>query len=294
MPFTDLSRSRGIQFRPFSKIAFFIFVANFLILMQLGAKHVESPFIEFGQVSTVIFFSYFLVVVPFLSLFENSLLELSSCKFNLLALYPEKRDNNKNTQYFYLNLFYCKVRSILRNKAFLYTFSFIAFSFFICILFIILNYYGYLEYSNGLGVDYCLSETEDEGDVVWPYKQKYSEYTLDQLRQVRDNIIREHTYVTKKLNFFRDRYIRARDFEHIYRSLPARGFYPPNIESFIQEFMEKRIACERQLKPLHLQEEKLLHKTYAVIDRLEEIYKKNPELRPAAPVRTPKRPWEVA
>ena len=40
MPFTDLGRSRGLQFRPLSKIAFFIFVANFLVLMQLGAKHV--------------------------------------------------------------------------------------------------------------------------------------------------------------------------------------------------------------------------------------------------------------
>ena len=42
MPFADLSKSRGFQFRPLSKIAFFIFVGNFLILMQLGAKHVES------------------------------------------------------------------------------------------------------------------------------------------------------------------------------------------------------------------------------------------------------------
>ena len=75
MPFTDLSRSRGIQFRPLSKIAFFIFVANFLILMQLGAKHVESPFIEFGQISTVIYFSYFLILVPVISLLENSLIE---------------------------------------------------------------------------------------------------------------------------------------------------------------------------------------------------------------------------
>jgi ubiquinol-cytochrome c reductase cytochrome b subunit len=78
MPFTDLSRFRGIQFRPLSKIAFFIFVANFLILMQLGAKHVESPFIEFGQISTVIYFAYFLIIVPIVSLFENSLVELAS------------------------------------------------------------------------------------------------------------------------------------------------------------------------------------------------------------------------
>ena len=78
LPFTDLSRSRGIQFRPLSKIAFFVFLANFLILMQLGAKHVESPFIELGQISTVIYFSYFLIVIPSITLLENSLIELSN------------------------------------------------------------------------------------------------------------------------------------------------------------------------------------------------------------------------
>ena len=78
MPFTDLSRSRGIQFRPLSKIIFYIFVSNFLILMVLGAKHVESPFIEFGQISTVIFFLHFLVFVPLVSLLENSLIELAN------------------------------------------------------------------------------------------------------------------------------------------------------------------------------------------------------------------------
>jgi ubiquinol-cytochrome c reductase cytochrome b subunit len=77
MPYTDLSRSRGIQFRPLSKIAFFVFVANFLILAQLGAKHVESPFIELGQVSTVIYFAHFLIIVPGISILENSLVELN-------------------------------------------------------------------------------------------------------------------------------------------------------------------------------------------------------------------------
>ena len=77
MPFTDLGRTRGLQFRPLSKIAFFVFIANFLILMQLGAKHVESPFIEFGQISTVLYFSHFLIIVPLISLLENSLVELS-------------------------------------------------------------------------------------------------------------------------------------------------------------------------------------------------------------------------
>jgi ubiquinol-cytochrome c reductase cytochrome b subunit len=77
MPFTDLSKLRGNQFRPLSKLAFFIFVANFLILMQLGAKHVESPFIEFGQISTTLYFAHFLIIVPFITLLENSLIDLS-------------------------------------------------------------------------------------------------------------------------------------------------------------------------------------------------------------------------
>ena len=76
MPLVDLSRSRGIQFRPLSKIAFYIFVVNFLILMQLGAKHVESPFIEFGQISTVLYFSHFVIIVPLISLIENTLVDL--------------------------------------------------------------------------------------------------------------------------------------------------------------------------------------------------------------------------
>ena len=77
MPYSDLSKVRGIQFRPLSKIMFYIFIANFLILMQLGAKHVESPFIEFGQISTVLYFSHFLIIVPFVSLLENSLIDLA-------------------------------------------------------------------------------------------------------------------------------------------------------------------------------------------------------------------------
>lgn len=80
MPITDLSKYRGLQFRPLSKVAFYIFVANFLILMQLGAKHVESPFIEFGQISTVLYFSHFLIIMPLVSFIENTLVELVTKK----------------------------------------------------------------------------------------------------------------------------------------------------------------------------------------------------------------------
>jgi len=98
LPFTDLSRSRGIQFRPLSKIAFYVFVANFLILMVLGAKHVESPYIEFGQISTVIYFGHFLIIMPLISLIENSLIELGTSVNATSYTYPTiyiKTPNNK-------------------------------------------------------------------------------------------------------------------------------------------------------------------------------------------------------
>ena len=78
MPFSDLGKSRGMQFRPLAKVSFYVFIAIFLILMVLGAKHVESPYIELGQITTVIYFGYFLILVPGMSLLENSFSELNN------------------------------------------------------------------------------------------------------------------------------------------------------------------------------------------------------------------------
>lgn len=71
--FTDLTKLRGIQFKPVFKILFFMFVANLLLLMVLGAKHVESPFVEIGQLATLFYFVYFLVIIPAFSLYENGI-----------------------------------------------------------------------------------------------------------------------------------------------------------------------------------------------------------------------------
>lgn len=78
LPFTDLGQTKGLQFRPLSKIVFYIFVANFLVLMQIGQKHVETPFIELGQISTVLYFAHFTIIVPVVSIIENTLVNLST------------------------------------------------------------------------------------------------------------------------------------------------------------------------------------------------------------------------
>lgn len=95
LPITDLGRSKGLQFRPFSKMAFYIFIANFIILMQLGAKHVESPFIELGQISTTLYFAYFILIVPCISLLENTAIDIAihKLKQSQKSSFPLKNRN---------------------------------------------------------------------------------------------------------------------------------------------------------------------------------------------------------
>jgi ubiquinol-cytochrome c reductase cytochrome b subunit len=50
-----------------------MFVANFLILLIIGAKHVEEPFVLIGQCATVFYFAYFFIIVPLLSWMENKI-----------------------------------------------------------------------------------------------------------------------------------------------------------------------------------------------------------------------------
>jgi ubiquinol-cytochrome c reductase cytochrome b subunit len=107
LPFTDRSKSVSMQFRPLSKIAFFIFVGNFLILMQLGAKHVESPFIELGQISTFIYFSYFLITLPLLSMIENSLMEIKEDTYKNIPYNLEPSPLTSNILPIFINKLYC-------------------------------------------------------------------------------------------------------------------------------------------------------------------------------------------
>jgi ubiquinol-cytochrome c reductase cytochrome b subunit len=72
--FLDTNKVRGFQFRPTSKFSIYILAVIFIGLMILGAKHVESPFIEYGQFNTVMYFVFFLFILPILSYQENTLI----------------------------------------------------------------------------------------------------------------------------------------------------------------------------------------------------------------------------
>lgn len=77
MPVLDTARVRGSQFRPIMRFMFWVFSANFLILMWIGSQHPESPFLEIGQFATFLYFAWFLFIVPLTGIIENTLMDLS-------------------------------------------------------------------------------------------------------------------------------------------------------------------------------------------------------------------------
>jgi quinol-cytochrome oxidoreductase complex cytochrome b subunit len=74
LPLLNTSNIRSSLFRPFHKIIFWMFVANFGLLMWLGQCPVESPYIEISQISALFYFAYYLVILPGLGLLERFLL----------------------------------------------------------------------------------------------------------------------------------------------------------------------------------------------------------------------------
>lgn len=78
LPKTDLSLTRGSQFRPLMKLAHWIFIVNFFILMWIGACHPETPYLEIGQASTAFYFIWFLIIVPVIGIIENTAMDIAT------------------------------------------------------------------------------------------------------------------------------------------------------------------------------------------------------------------------
>ena len=74
LPFLNSSPVRSSSFRPLHRIFFWFLLADILLLGWLGAMPVEDPYIIIGQIASVVFFVYFLVIVPILGRLEANLL----------------------------------------------------------------------------------------------------------------------------------------------------------------------------------------------------------------------------
>nr|WJW73786.1 cytochrome b [Platypeza sp.] len=73
LPFSHLSKFRGIQFYPLNQILFWLMVTTVLLLTWIGARPVEDPYVLIGQLLTVFYFLYYLIN-PLLTKWWDSLL----------------------------------------------------------------------------------------------------------------------------------------------------------------------------------------------------------------------------
>jgi ubiquinol-cytochrome c reductase cytochrome b subunit len=74
LPIINTSGVRSSLYRPLYQKFFWFLVADFILLSYIGQAPPESPFIEIGQIATVYYFGFFLVLIPVLGRIEKALI----------------------------------------------------------------------------------------------------------------------------------------------------------------------------------------------------------------------------
>ena len=62
LPFRIIRKFKGAAFSPLKKIYFWFLINNLVLLTWIGARPVEEPYIITGQILTITYFSYFLLI----------------------------------------------------------------------------------------------------------------------------------------------------------------------------------------------------------------------------------------
>nr|AOY35909.1 cytochrome b [Aetobatus narinari] len=74
IPMLHTSKQRSLTFRPITQILFWMLVTNTIILTWIGGQPVEQPFITIGQIASITYFSFFLLLFPIAGWWENKML----------------------------------------------------------------------------------------------------------------------------------------------------------------------------------------------------------------------------
>nr|YP_009654171.1 cytochrome b [Hippocampus capensis]AVT43973.1 cytochrome b [Hippocampus fuscus]QCG82511.1 cytochrome b [Hippocampus capensis] len=75
VPILHTSKQRGLTFRPFGQLMFWMLVADMMILTWIGGMPVEPPYILIGQLASVVYFLIFLAALPMSGWMENKILK---------------------------------------------------------------------------------------------------------------------------------------------------------------------------------------------------------------------------
>jgi quinol-cytochrome oxidoreductase complex cytochrome b subunit len=73
LPFVNTSEVRSSLYRSIHQKFFWLLVIDFILLSYIGQAPPETPFIEIGQIASVYYFAYFLILIPLLGRFEKVL-----------------------------------------------------------------------------------------------------------------------------------------------------------------------------------------------------------------------------
>ena len=73
LPLINTSAVRSSLYRPLYQKFFWFLVADFFLLSYLGQAPAESPYIEVGQVATIYYFGFFILLIPILGRLEKNL-----------------------------------------------------------------------------------------------------------------------------------------------------------------------------------------------------------------------------
>ena len=74
IPFTNTSEIRSTTFRPIFKIFYWLIVADFLILGWIGQKPVKDVYVFVGQIATIFYFLFFVLLIPIIGIIESKLI----------------------------------------------------------------------------------------------------------------------------------------------------------------------------------------------------------------------------
>ena len=74
LPWIHSTEIKSSRFRPLYKFFFWVLISTCLLLGWIGGMPVEDPYILIGQLLSIFYFFYFIIILPFLGFFEKYLL----------------------------------------------------------------------------------------------------------------------------------------------------------------------------------------------------------------------------
>ena len=90
LPWLDTSPVRSNNYRPLSRLLFWVFVVVAVVLGVCGGKPAEEPWVRLSQVLTAYYFAHFLIILPIVSKLEKTKSLPGSISEAVLAKYGSK------------------------------------------------------------------------------------------------------------------------------------------------------------------------------------------------------------